>query len=179
MNNFLPSDYKEQDSSNYMKFKDGDNRFRVLSSAVVGTENWSGNKPVRWHLSDQEPNKEWDANKDGTPRRSKRFWAFVVWNYDANKIQILEITQITIQRVIMSLTQNKKWGSPFDYDITITRTGEGFETEYTVTPDPKEPVDKEIVEAYKNSNIDLEQLFTGGDPFSNKKEDVNPDEIDI
>ena len=38
-NGFLPSGYKEV--SNYMKFVDGENRFRILSPAIVGWEYWN------------------------------------------------------------------------------------------------------------------------------------------
>lgn len=177
---FLPNDYKEPVESKYMKFQDGENRFRVLGSAVVGIEGWSKNKPVRWHLDEDEPNVEWDTNRDGSARAPKTFWAFPVWNYQDEKIQILEVTQKKIRGPIGALTKNPKWGSPFDYDIVVTRSGEGFDTDYIVAPDPKEEVSKEILEKYKKTPIDLEKLFTGEDPFSQTTEEkVDPDEVDF
>ena len=46
---FFPSeDYKLPITSNYMKFLEGDNTFRVLSSSIVGWEYWNiEGKPVR------------------------------------------------------------------------------------------------------------------------------------
>ena len=48
MSNFLPEGYKLPDNKGYAKIKDGENDFRVLSSAIVGYEYWNtSNKPVR------------------------------------------------------------------------------------------------------------------------------------
>ena len=49
MDNFFPTeDYKVPDISNYMKFVEGENPFRVLSSAIVGYVYFTkDNKPVR------------------------------------------------------------------------------------------------------------------------------------
>lgn len=167
MKDFLTSDYKEEPSK-YMRFKDGENRFRILDSAVFGSEGWSERKPVRWHLADPEPQVTWDISLDGKVKLPKRFWAMPVYNYEDGAIQILEITQAGIRKSIQALLKNPKWGSVFEYDIVITRSGEGFDTEYMVTPDPKEKIDEAIVKKYKAMNIDLDQLFTGGDPFGTK-----------
>lgn len=168
--NFFPeTDYKIPETSNYMKFQDGDNKFRVLSSAITGWEYWNTqNKPVR--------NKEsWDTvpddikiEKDGGVKIN-HFWAFVVYNYKANKIQILEITQKGIMKFIQGLVKNPKWGNPKGYDIIVSRTGSGFDTEYTYIADPHSEVEPEILERYEKMNIDLNQLYLGGDPFNSKK----------
>jgi hypothetical protein len=48
-NDFFPTaDYKVPVTSDYMKFQDGVNTFRVLSSAIIGYEYFNTeNKPVR------------------------------------------------------------------------------------------------------------------------------------
>ena len=100
-NDFLPSDYKAPPSNlRYMKFKDGDNTFRILSSPVLGWEYWNkqgdNNKPIRvpytqeqYELASQEASK----NSDPEDQEVKHFWAMEVWNYDTNRIEVLEITQ--------------------------------------------------------------------------------------
>lgn len=170
MDNFFPdSDYKIPETSNYMKFLEGDNKFRVLSSAITGWEYWTNqNKPVR--------NKEnWDSvpddikfEKDGSVKIN-HFWAFIVWNYRANKVQILQITQKGIMKFIQGLVKNPKWGNPKGYDITISKTGSGFDTEYTFIADPHSSVDESIENKYQKMNIDLEALYKGDDPFNPKK----------
>lgn len=162
MDNFFPTeDYKIPTTSNYMKFQEGENSFRVLSSAIIGYEYFnSENKPVR----SREPFDEMplDIKKDG---RINHFWAFVVWNYEEKRIQILELTQKGIMKTMQSYIKNPKWGNPREYDFIVTRTGSGLDTEYTVSVNPKSELSGNISESYKNAKIDLNALFTGKDPF--------------
>ena len=132
---FLPEKYNIPDAnSGYMKFKQGDNRFRVLSSAIVGWESWidegGKRKPLRWKMDVRKSVEEIGDDP-------KHFWAFVVWNYDAEKVQVLELTQKGIMATIKNLTQDEDWGDPKEYDIVVNREGEGLETQYQVTPKPK------------------------------------------
>lgn len=95
----------------------------------------------------------------------KRFWAFVVWNFDSKAIEILEITQTTIQTAMEELINSEEWRDPLGYSITVNRKGESLETEYSVVPSPAQPTPEGILEAYKAKPINLEALFTGGNPF--------------
>ena len=166
MNDFFPtSDYSIPESSNYMKLTEGEHTFRVLSSAIVGWEYFSkDNKPVRSRTPfDEVPD---DIKKDG---RISHFWAFVVFNYEAKRIQILEIAQKTIQTPMQALIKNPKWGNPKNYDITITRTGTGLlDTEYSVMPNPHNEAPSEAVVMYERMKINLDNLFVGEDPFISK-----------
>ena len=160
---FFPTeDYKIPETSNYMKFMEGDNTFRVLSSAIVGYEYFTtDNKAIRSKTSfDSIPS---DIKKDGSV---KHFWAFVVWNYDSKRIQILELTQKGIMKTMQSYIKNAKWGNPRDYDFIVTRTGSGMDTEYAITVNPKAPIDQEIVTRFQASTITLDALFEGLDPFT-------------
>ncbi len=172
---FLPSNYElPETASNYMRFKDGINRFRILGSAVTGFEYFtSDNKPVR----SKEPFEETpNLKKDG---KVKAFWAFPIWNYQVTKtesgswiggIQVLELTQKTIMKDVKALVDNPKWGVPFMYDIAVTRTGEGLDTEYsTMAEPPLGEADDMIKNEYSETPINLEALFAndgkGEDPF--------------
>jgi len=180
---FLPKDYKEPSVSNYMRLSDGENRFRVLSSAIVGMEYWKqvgeSRKPIRKRQGEAIPVGELEVNQNTQElEKPKHFWAFVVYNYQEEAIQILEITQKTIQQAMSAYVNNPKWGDPKEYDFIITRTGEKFDTVYTVTVDPKETLNKGITQLYKDMNIDLDQLFLGGDPFNTQSEsDKVADEV--
>lgn len=161
---FLPDAYEIPASpSNYMKFQEGFNRIRILGSAVVGFEYFNqNNKPVR----SKEPFEDTpsDIKKDG---KIKAFWAFPVYNYQTSSVQILELTQKSIMTAIKSLVDNPKWGSPMLYDIAITKTGEGLDTEYVTQGEP--PISEpsvEISNAYSQKKINLNALFEGLDPFS-------------
>ncbi len=167
---FLPEDYKVPTEEKYMKLKIGDNRFRILSSPIVGYIFWIEEKddkgkltrkPVRLRMN------ELQSRAKESPRRDeiKHFWAMVVYNYDSENISILEITQRSIQNTIKSLQSDPDWGSPKKYDLLITRTGEGLDTHYTVTPKPSSKIDDKITEKYNSMHINLEALFEGGDPY--------------
>ena len=166
---FLPEDYKEPVTSNYMKFEKGENKFRVLSSAIVGMEYWKEvdgkRKPIRLKQGVPAPLADLETDKDGNLIMPKHFWAFSVWNYNVKAVQILEITQSTIRKAMKKLLKMKDWGIPQGYDVTVTREGDGFDTEYTTLPSNKSKTDEGKVKLYEDMNIDLEQLFSGNDPF--------------
>lgn len=166
---FLPKNYEAPKSQgNYFKFIKGENRFRILSSAVTGFEYWNNdNKPVRSREGWEE--KPADMRSDS---QVKHFWAFVVWNYDAKKAQIMEVTQKTIQYAIGAYVDNGKWGDPTKYDLVVNRTGDGLETEYTVIAEPHSEAPKA-----DTSKINLEALFNGEDPFSSTKPAYPTEEI--
>lgn len=163
---FLPTGYEVPASpSNYMKFVEGENTFRVLSSAIVGYEYFNkDNKPVRSKEAFEDTPS--DIKKDG---KIKPFWAFIVWNYTAKQIQVLELTQKGIMNSIKALVDNKKWGNPKEYDITINRIGEGLDTEYSTMPNPHSEIEGSIAEAFMGKTINLEALYEGKDPFSVEK----------
>lgn len=161
---FPEEDYKLPETSNYMKFIEGENPFRVLSSAIVGYEYFNkDNKPIRSKEAFEiTPS---DIKKDGTV---KHFWAFVVWNYNSKKIQILELTQKGIMKTIQAYIKNPKWGNPRGYDFIVSKTGSGLDTEYATSVNPKDEINAEIVEKYNAMNVNLEALYEGADPFASE-----------
>lgn len=164
---FFPTeDYKIPSSSNYFKFKDGENTFRVLSPAVVGYEYWNNEgKPVRSKTAFATIPADIRTGDDGKPERIKHFWAFLVWNYDQKQVQILQLTQKGVMEAIKALVDNTKWGNPTGYDITVSRSGSGLETKYQTMPSPHTMVPGDADAAMEGRVIDLQKLFTGGDPF--------------
>lgn len=189
----MAGDYEVPSTSNYMKFEEGENRFRILGSfgektAIMGTEYWKttdDNKriPVRIKLGESVPVGDLGINNFGEPEMPKHFWALPVYNYKEKRIQILEITQKSILQAITALAKNKKWGNPKDYDLVVTRVDEK-KISYSVTPDPKEKLEEGILKMYKEMNININALFTGDDPFSANKgekmnENVDPDDVKI
>lgn len=162
----LPQDYKvPTNSGNYMRFRDGLNRFYVLGPAIVGWQYWNRDgKPVRQKERFSEEPDDIKVNKDGTNDRIKHFWAFPVWNYDDKKVQVLEITQSGIQGSMKLKIDNRR-GDVSKFDFLITRTGEGLLTDYDVDVDVHDPIpDEENVKA-KARLINLEALYRGEDPF--------------
>ena len=164
MTDFFKKDYKVPVTSNYLKLTEGSHKFRILSSAITGYSYFTNdNKPVRSpEPFDETPN----IKKDG---KVNHFWAFIVYNYQAEKLQILDVSQKSIQGQMKDYIDSADWGSPFEYDFTIIRKGTGFsDTEYKVIASPHKKLDDTIKSLYENSHIQLEKLYDGADPFSDK-----------
>lgn len=175
---FLPSNYEApagNSSANYFKFTKGENRFRILGSAIVGELYFNNSKkPVRKRVGERI-----DINDVGV-NGIKHFWAFPVLNVSTGTIQIMEITQKTIMSAIKNLEDNPDWGDLTTYDIIVTRTGDDKETtRYTVMPTPKKALDPGVAQYFKDMNINLKALYDGGDPFAatTVNEDVNPNDL--
>lgn len=159
-NSFLPQNYSVPKSeASYMKLAPGDNKFRALTTPIVGWLDWKDKKPYRWTM-DKKPAAAFDPKQD-----IKHFWALVVWDYTAKKIVILEITWKGVQNAIEALSSNPDWGSPLNYDITINKSGSGMETKYATTPTPPKPLHEKIAELFANTPVNLAALFEGKDPF--------------
>jgi hypothetical protein len=196
-NTFLPLDYvpparKQSIKDRYLILKDGQNTFRILSSAITGYEYWNTeNKPVRTKEALTYIPKDIRIEKDGKMSKIKHFWAFVVYDITSaeeadknglivrhsNYIKIMELKQVTIQEQLKALVDNQKWGNPKNYDITITRTGEGLGTEYTVMPNPHSELPANVLDDYVKMNIHLEALYDGENPFGGEDQEINIDEL--
>lgn len=187
---FTPDKFAESQVGNYMKFEEGENRIRILEKPITGYVYWEdaegnlvpknemagkGGKPVRV--------KSWEGLTNAQRGAMKGFAAMVVWNYKAEKVQILEVKQVGIMNALEALSLSKSWGDVTSFDIVITKTRTGInptDVEYSVMPEPKEPVSKEIKEAYKEAHIDLEALYRGEDPFGvEKTEPEGLEEVDL
>jgi len=182
-NSFLPPNYEKPAlGSKYLKFLAGDNKFRILSGAIVGYVDWQdledGNrKPIR---TKEKPKQSFDPLKP-----CKHFWTFIVWDYRDEAIKILEITQVTIQDAIFNLHSDDNWGDPREYDLNIRKTGNKLETKYTIIPMPPKKLSVEIIKLFKETNINLEALYSGDDPFNSsvkkiqeeEKEEISLDEV--
>lgn len=187
---FTPDKFAESQVGNYMKFEEGQNRIRILEKPITGYVYWEdaegnlvpknemagkGGKPVRV--------KSWEGLTNAQRGAMKGFAAMVVWNYQAERIQILEVKQVGIMNALEALSLSKSWGDVTTFDIVITKTRTGInptDVEYSVMPEPKEPVSKEIKEAYKEAHIDLEALYRGEDPFGvEKTEPEGLEEVDL
>lgn len=167
-NDFLDEDYEVPASnSGYMKFQDGENRFRILSKPIIGWMYWTNdNRPVRIEgvkKPDVDPSlikPEKDGKKD-----LKHFWAMIVWNNEKQEINILDITQVSVQKSISKYVKDEEWGSVYDYDLKITRSKVNGKTEYATIAMPKKKVASEAIVAFNERKIDLGALLLNKNPF--------------
>lgn len=157
----------------YLSFEEGETEFLPLAGAITGYQYWNkAGKPVRSSEAFDEVPDDIRDGKDGRPEKIKHFWAFPVWDCSPKaviKIKVLEITQKTIMKSILSYTRNAKWGSPvMKYSLTVNRDESGDITAYTVMANPIGDIPNEVVEKWdmaKANGFDLTRLYTGGDPF--------------
>lgn len=180
---FLDENYKEPTDSDYMNFEKGENRFRILSPAIYGSEYWKtytkedgteGRKPVRVKPGTQIQVGDLGVDKWGNPETPKVFWAFLVYNFNAEKIQVLSTVTKSVREGIKSYTINSKWGDPSKYTFAVTKTGEGMETRYSVIAEPKEDLDSGILKQLKSLKYDLDLLYEGGHPLKAEQDDSEP-----
>lgn len=175
MDNFLPEGTSiPAGESKYMRFTEPENKFRVLGSAIVGFELWVSGKPVRRKNKEDFTSQELlnaDVNKfTGKKKTPQYFWAFPVFNYQTNNIEVLEVTQVTIMRGIQDYLDDPDYGNPRGYDLNVIRDESGDKVEYRVKAKPPKKIDAGIFQAFIDMNIDLTALYRGEDPFAEAKE---------
>jgi len=169
---FLPTNYEEPKASGggkFTKFPDGETiRIRVLSDAVTGYQYWTkDNKPVNTQNHPGMTPPDIRIEDTGKPSRVSHFWAFAVWNYGANEIQIAQVTQSTIRSALSDYLADPDYGEPQGYDLKITRSGTGLETKYSVIAAPPKSFSLPTPELQKElGSINLNALFSGENPFS-------------
>lgn len=160
---YFPEEFKTNSgdgAANYVKIKEGEYRFRILSPPIIGWLDWTlDRKPLRF-LYNAKPK---PINAD---RPVRQFVTMIVWDYADQNIKIWEITQKKIMNALQELTNSSDWGAPFFYDIKIVRTGTELEnTTYAVIPVPPKPLHPMIEEEFAKKRCNLEALFEGKDPW--------------
>jgi len=147
----------------YTKFEDGKSvDLRVLNTITTGWQYFNTeNKPVRSRDRIINPI---DIGEGKFGKYAvKHIWVLTVYNYSTKQVEIANISQTIIQRALLALEQNPKWGSLLEYDITITRTNDGDRVNYVVTPNKPELFSEEIDDI---TNIDIDAYFRGENPFT-------------
>jgi len=161
---FITDDYVAPASgSGFTKIKDGENRFRILSSPLLLWVIWSDKKVTRLRYDvTKKP-----AKPQGENASVKHAWALIVWNYAEKRIEVMELDKMTLINPLLTHAKDKDWGHPKHYDVVFKKSGSGKDgTKYEFVAKPKsEPID-EIVTAFTDNPIDLEQLLVeGGNVF--------------
>ena len=176
-NNFAPKDYKVPTSGGlYMKFEEGNNKFMILDKPIMGYEYWNNlNKPVR-SIEKFTTTPNIKVEKDGSTKIN-HFWIMPVYNYKEEDVQILEITQKTIQNAILGYSNNEDWGNPIlKYSITVSKSGTGLGTEYSVMANPTKEVAQSIKDAWERNKADVvEEISKMVKPPMDQKDVEYPD----
>jgi hypothetical protein len=161
-NSFLPEGYKtEVSGGNYTRLNEGETRIRILSKPLIFWEAWQDKTPIRFPYT-------FDGKKPKTDLAVKQCWALKIYNHTSGKIEILQLHQASIKVAIENLSRDEDYGNPFGYDIKIIRKGKTLnDTEYSVIPTPPKPVSEDIKLSFANNPIDLDNLLTNDNPFTN------------
>ena len=158
---FLPDNYEPPQAGRYFKPQPGENKIRLMTDAIIGTVGWKdsedgGRKPHRAKAGDPLP----EGCED-----PKHFWAVGIWDMADSQIKVWEITQTSIRDALMALINDPDWGDPRNYGIKIHKSGAGMDTKYNVVAAPKQPASDEMLQALSEARLDLNALYSGGDPF--------------
>ena len=158
MANFLEEWYKiPTATSNYTKFiKDETVKIRIL-------ESWAENNCItyyeyfadlgEWNKPIRQKDRFTETPGIENGRKQKEMWAFKVYNYSTETVELCHISQKTIKEVIMNYINDEDYGDPLWYDIKITRNWEGLETVYWVVSSPPKEFDTSLIE-WKDKTID-------------------------
>lgn len=161
---FLPDGFESLKSEKkYWKMsqmKEGENRLRIVMKPIAGWVDWKENKPIRFK-PECRPKQSVDPLK---PVRA--FWDMYVWDYAREDLFVLEVTQNTIIKCLMSLATDPDWGDFRNYDIKIKKEGTGKDTTYNVTAVPHKPIGENILRALDACPVRLEALYEGKDPWN-------------
>lgn len=147
----------------------GEKRLRFMGTGITGFSSWTTDKkPIRWETKPEElPS---NLAPDFTGKISvKRFIAGLVYDYEDGDFKILEMTQKRLMDQLFKFIKDEDYGQPNDYDIKISKSGEGKDTQYTLVAAPPKPVSKEVAAAYENVTCNIAALFDGDDPFAEPK----------
>ncbi|MEW6687264.1 MAG: hypothetical protein AB1393_13845 [Candidatus Edwardsbacteria bacterium] len=115
--------------------KHGENKIRIVSEAEPYGKHY--NPETKKTLVCIGKDKGCEGCQQGNKPRVQ--WLLWVIDRTDNKIKMLEIGYSILQQ-ISKLAQSQEYGFEIipNYDITITKEGEGLETEYTVIPARKD-----------------------------------------
>lgn len=146
-------------------------------NSAAGFEVWVSKKPMRFAT---EPSRE-DISQRAeelkvTPQgdeKARPFYAFFVWNYDAEKVQAFSFSAVSlIDPIIAALSDEEIGAEPHAYDFKVSATGTGLDKRYAASCVPgkrRQPaVDKKITAAWEEvvgEGCELSNLLVGADPF--------------
>lgn len=166
MGNWDGNDGSERDERFY-KLVAGANRVRVLDEGpVFKFVHWVDNRPYNCPGPEGgcpmcRANKAAKAAYGGDPKEFKPPYrnartGMVNILTTGNEVKILTFGQ-KIGDGLKALDKNEAWGDLREYDVDINKSGTGFGTTYTVTPNIKKPLTAEQQGIADNGRHDLEK----------------------
>lgn len=109
-------------------------------------------------------------NRDGTaPEPAKFAIAVPVFNHDVGAVQVLQVSQKSINREFDSISQMEDYSNLLDWDFVLSKEGNGLNTEYSLRAVPRKKGSADSMasswEESKAGGFDISRLISGGNPF--------------
>jgi hypothetical protein len=145
---------------------EGEVRLRFVGAGITGFGGWTTDKkPVRFEKHPEQLPSNLAPDMGGR-LGLKRFIAGLVYDYEAEEFKILEITQRGLMDDLFKYMKDEDYGDPTEYDIKISKTGQGKETKYSLVAAPPKPLAKAIAAEAAEVTCNLRALFDGEDPWA-------------
>lgn len=152
-------DVPEGEGGQYFKPQEGKNRIRLVTKPFE-LKYWEegADKSYETHIL-----AEGEDAPEGKDVKTK--YSYLILNRDdENKVQIYE-APITVFRQIMDYATDKEYGDPQMYDLTISKSGSGLQTKYSVIASPKK---EDLTDDEVKAIAEVKQLE---DVYAPKEED--------
>ena len=109
-------------------------------------------------------------NRDGSaPEPAKFAIAVPVFNHDAGSVQVLQVSQKSINREFDSISQMEDFSNLLEWDFVHGKEGNGLNTEYSLRAVPRKKGTQDAItaawEEAKSNGFDISRLLSGGNPF--------------
>lgn len=110
-------------------------------------------------------------------------WPMIVYTLsdDLKRIESRDVRiwdgSIPVYLQVQNFAADPDWGDPTEYDIKVTRQGEGVKTKYLLMTCPKRPLSNDDKAAITEANLDVEAVLNrvvaepehvGDDPFADE-----------
>lgn len=120
----------------FLKIEKGSNRIRILTKANEVRFHEEGKGTAKYKTSPCQ-GKDCDLCKTGNQFKVKYAFLVLKRNTDGNdSVHVYEAPK-TVFKQIVTYDLNKEYGDVREYDLTISKEGEKFDTVYTVIASPK------------------------------------------
>jgi hypothetical protein len=109
-------------------------------------------------------------NREGTAPEAVKFaMAVPIYNYDLERIQVLQLSQKSLQRELNKISQMEDYENLLEWDFVLTKEATVSPDMYGLRPAPRRGESNRKIDKAWNAALeagfDISRLFTGGNPF--------------
>ena len=109
-------------------------------------------------------------NREGTaPEKVKFAIAVPVYNYESSSVQIMQLSQKSLQNELDDISQMEDYANLLEWDFVLGKEGNGLETRYSLRPVPRKKGTQDSIESAwtdaRAAGFDIGRLLTGENPF--------------